>query len=145
MPHPELSSKIHAYNTDTGAIGGFDAENGAGAVISVADAVPNTGPGYELTAPVKNPTSGFNAFWEGEDNVLVPDKGQLFETVEMVTVDNIQSHNLKTIESSNATLVKIEELLESLSSESARCRQHQENFDGTGSFPKLLEFAGKRS
>ena len=38
----------------------------------------------------------------------------------MVTVDNIQSHNLKTIESSNATLIKIEELLESLSSERAR-------------------------
>ena len=116
----ELSSKIHVYNTDTGAIGGFDAENGAGAVISVADAVPNTGPGYELTAPAKNPTSGFNVFWEGEDNVLAPDDGQLFETVEMVTVDNIQSHNLKTIESSNATLIKIEELLESLSSERAR-------------------------
>jgi flagellin len=116
----ELGSKIHVYNADTGAIGGFDAENGAGAVISVADAVPNTGPGYELTDPVKNPTSGFNVLWEGEDNVLVPDDGQLFETVEMVTVDNIQSHNLKTIESSNATLNKIEELLESLSTERAR-------------------------
>jgi flagellin len=116
----ELGSKIHVYNADTGAIGGFDAENGAGAVISVADAVPNTGPGYELTDPVKNPTNGFNVLWEGEDNVLVPDDGKLFETVEMVTVDNIQSHNLKTIESSNATLNKIEELLESLSSERAR-------------------------
>jgi len=115
----ELGGKIHVYNADTGAIGGFDAENGAGAVISVADAVPNTGPGYELTDPVKNPTSGFNVLWEGEDNVLAPND-QLLETVEMISVDNLESHNLKTIESANDTLLKIEELIESLSSERAR-------------------------
>ena len=115
----ELGGKIHVYNADTGAIGGFDAENGAGAVISVADAVPNTGPGYELTNPVKNPTSGFNVLWEGEDNVLAPND-QLLETVEMISVDNLESHNLKTIESANDTLLKIEELIESLSSERAR-------------------------
>jgi flagellin len=115
-----LNGKIQVYNTDTGAIGGFDAENGAGAVISVADAVPNSGPGYELTDPTKNPTNGFNVLWEGEDNVLVPGEEQLFETVGMVTVDNIHNHNLKTIESSKATLNKIEELLESLIKERAR-------------------------
>lgn len=116
----ELNGKIQVYNTDTGAIGGFDAENGAGAVISVADAVPNSGPGYELTDPTKNPTNGFNVLWEGEDNVLLPGEEQLFETVGMVTVDNIHNHNLKTIESSKATLNKIEELLESLIKERAR-------------------------
>ena len=133
----ELGSKIHVYNADTGAIGGFDAENGAGAVISVADAVPNTGPGYELTDPVKNPTSGFNVLWEGEDNVLAPND-QLLETVEMISVDNLESHNLKTIESANDTLLKIEELIESLSKERAsvaantkRILTQRDNFEST--------------
>ena len=114
----ELGAKIQVYNSDTGAIGGFDAENGAGAVISVADAVPNSGPGYEITSPVKNPTSGFNVLWEGEDNVLAPND-QLLETVEMISVDNLESHNLRTIESANTTLLKIEELIDSLSNERA--------------------------
>ncbi|MBT3635739.1 MAG: hypothetical protein HN531_02280 [Opitutae bacterium] len=133
----ELGGKIHVYNADTGAIGGFDAENGAGAVISVADAVPNTGPGYELTDPVKNPTSGFNVLWEGEDNVLAPND-QLLETVEMISVDNLESHNLKTIESANDTLLKIEELIESLSKERAsvvantkRILTQRDNFEST--------------
>lgn len=133
----ELDAKIQVYNSDTGAIGGFDAENGAGAVISVADAVPNSGPGYEVTPPVKNPTSGFNVLWEGEDNVLAP-SDQLLETVEMISVDNLESHNLRTIESANATLLKIEELIDSLSNERAsvaantkRILTQRDNFEST--------------
>jgi flagellin len=133
----ELDAKIQVYNSDTGAIGGFDAENGAGAVISVADAVPNSGPGYEVTPPVKNPTSGFNVLWEGEDNVLAP-SDQLLETVEMISLDNLESHNLRTIESANATLLKIEELIDSLSNERAsvaantkRILTQRDNFEST--------------
>jgi len=133
----ELGAKIQVYNSDTGAIGGFDAENGAGAVISVADAVPNSGPGYEITSPVKNPTSGFNVLWEGEDNVLAPND-QLLETVEMISVDNLESHNLRTIESANTTLLKIEELIDSLSNERAsvaantkRILTQRDNFEST--------------
>ncbi|MBN38663.1 MAG: hypothetical protein CMI29_09395 [Opitutae bacterium] len=133
----ELGAKIQVYNSDTGAIGGFDAENGAKAVISVADAVPNSGPGYEITSPVKNPTSGFNVLWEGEDNVLAPND-QLLETVEMISVENLESHNLRTIESANATLLKIEELIDSLSNERAsvaantkRILTQRDNFEST--------------
>ena len=133
----ELDAKIQVYNSDTGAIGGFDAENGAGAVISVADAVPNSGPGYEVTPPVKNPTRGFNVLWEGEDNVLAP-SDQLLETVEMISVDNLESHNLRTIESANTTLLKIEELIDSLSNERAsvaantkRILTQRDNFEST--------------
>ena len=133
----ELGTKIQVYNSDTGAIGGFDAENGTKAVISIADAVPNSGPGYEITSPVKNPTSGFNVLWEGEDNVLAPND-QLLETVEMISVDNLESHNLRTIESANATLLKIEELIDSLSNERAsvaantkRILTQRDNFEST--------------
>jgi flagellin len=133
----ELGAKIQVYNSDTGAIGGFDAENGTKAVISVADAVPNSGPGYEITSPVKNPTSGFNVLWEGEDNVLAP-TDQLLETVEMISVDNLESNNLRTIESANATLLKIEELIDSLSNERAnvaantkRILTQRDNFEST--------------
>ena len=133
----ELGTKIKVYNSDTGAIGGFDAENGTKAVISIADAVPNSGPGYEITSPVKNPTSGFNVLWEGEDNVLAP-SDQLLETVEMISVDNLESHNLRTIESANATLLKIEELIDSLSNERAsvaantkRILTQRDNFEST--------------
>ena len=56
----------------------------------------------------------------------------------MISVDNLESHNLRTIESANATLLKIEELIDSLSNERAsvaantkRILTQRDNFEST--------------
>jgi flagellin len=117
-----MASKMKLYNLDTGAIGGSDADGGP--VIDYQSAVPNSGPGYDSTAPTENPISGFHLKWEqeGEELFTYDPSGNsvIFETVKMITIDDTGIYNLKTIDSARTTLERMNEWMETLAGERGR-------------------------
>ena len=117
-----MATKIKLFNSDTGAIGGSDADGRS--VIDHQSAVPNSGPGYDSTTPTEAPISGFNLTWEQEGEELFTydpsGKSTLFETVKMVTIDDTGSYNLKTIDSARSTLNMMDKWIETIAGERSR-------------------------
>lgn len=101
-----LSSKINLFNSDTGAIGGADADGGG--VISHQDAVPD----YSKTDPNTSPLSNFGVKWEKEGKSLFSHSSEgnslSFNAVNTVTVTDNDRYNLKSIDSAKLTLEMIE-------------------------------------
>ena len=117
-----MAPKLNIINSDTGAIGGFDADGGP--VINHQNAVPNSGPGYDPAAPTENPISGFNLTWENEGEELFTydpsGNSVIFETAKMVTIDDTGTYNLKTIASARTTLNMMDGWMEALVGERSR-------------------------
>lgn len=110
-----LTSKINLFNSDTGAIGGADADGGS--IISPQNAVPD----YPASSPSTEPLSKFGVKWEkeGEPQFSSNSDGSVlsFEAVNTVTVDDSNRYNLKSINSSKLTLEMLSGWMDAINSQ----------------------------
>ena len=119
---PSNSFQITLYDTDTGAIGGANADGGA--VVTHKEAVPDSGDGYESTInPSTDPLDRFGLKWEKEGiPMTIPNEGGeelVFKFTNSITVDDKESYNLKSTSSSQLTLNLLENWMNSLNEQKA--------------------------
>ncbi|MEC8243548.1 MAG: flagellin [Verrucomicrobiota bacterium] len=104
------SFEILLNNSDTGAIGGADADpdDPASTIINHQGAVPDSGPGYDPTPASTQPFGNFGVKWEKEGEAMfTPNedgKKTPFPFTNSFTVDDKESYNLKTKSSAKLTL-----------------------------------------
>ena len=123
-----LRNTMDLTNTDTGAISGADADGGS--VITVTDAVPNTGAGYaadataqtQPLATTKGGNPGFSLDWEEDSSALsasIDGTGATYDlqSVYAVQVGDTTTYNLNSISSARATLTQLTTMMTNLASQ----------------------------